>query len=288
MRKCYLGIDIGSISIKGVIIDENEKIIARSYLYINNSLIDSLKELINKLSEQINLSENQIVSIGTTGLARKLVGSMLGASVIKNEIIAHATGTLSIFPNVRTIFEIGGRDSKIILLDNKEIIDYEINTLCLFGVGSFLEREAMKLDLSIEEFGVLALNSQKVLDLTGINKRLLFNEFNSNDKIKAGYNKEDIIAGICNLVVDAYLNSVVKERKLKSPIVFQGGVSKNIGIIKAIEEAVGEEIMVDENSHLLAALGVAILAKESKKERTFSFDIENIKFIDKEMKKNLC
>ena len=93
-----------------------------------------------------------------------------------------------------------------------------------------------------------------------------------------GHKKEDIIAGLCKAVVNNYLNNVGKGKKIKSPIVFQGGVSKNIGVIKAFEELTGEKVIVDSNSHLMGALGVAILAKKSKKENEFSFDIEDVNF----------
>ena len=110
MKKVYLGIDIGSISTKGVIIDEDNKILASSYLYTEGSPITASKRVVRELKSKINLSEYKVVGVGTTGSARKLIGTILGANVIKNEITAHAIGTMSIYPEVRTIFEIGGQD----------------------------------------------------------------------------------------------------------------------------------------------------------------------------------
>ena len=231
MNECYLGVDIGSISTKGVIIDSNNKIIASSYLYTEGSPINAVKKLIHELKSQINLNKYMVVSVGTTGSARKLIGTILDASVVKNEITAHAVGTTSIYPNVRTIFEIGGQDSKIIILDNKIVIDYAMNTLCASGTGSFLSSQAKRL-----------------------------------------------VAGLCKSIVLNYLNNVGKGKKIKPPIVFQGGVSKNIGVVKAFENACGEDIIVDPNSHLMGALGVAILAKKSNIKKKFSFDIEDINF----------
>ena len=276
MKKCFLGVDIGSISTKGVIIDEFEKIIASCYLYTEGSPVNAVKRLISELKKQINLDEYEVVSVGTTGSARKLIGTILNASVIKNEITAHAVGTTSIIPDVRTIFEIGGQDSKIILLEDRIVTDYAMNTLCAAGTGSFLSSQAKRLGVSVEDFGSIALTSKNPTDIAA--RCTVFAESDLVHKAQMGHKKEDIIAGLCKAVVNNYLNNVGKGKKIKAPIVFQGGVSKNIGVIKAFEEATGEKIIVDPNSHLMGALGVAILAKKSKKENEFSFDIEDVNF----------
>ncbi len=286
MKKCYLGVDIGSISTKGVIIDENEKIIASHYLYTEGSPVLAVKRLMHELKSQIDLKKYKVVSVGTTGSARKLIGVILNASIVKNEITAHAVGTTSIIPDVRTIFEIGGQDSKIILLENKIVTDYAMNTLCAAGTGSFLSSQAKRLGVSVEDFGTIALSSKNPIDIAA--RCTVFAESDLVHKAQMGHKKEDIIAGLCKAVVCNYLNNVGKGKKIKSPIVFQGGVSKNIGVIKAFEEACGEKIIVDPNSHLMGALGVAILAKKSKKERDFSFDIENINFETKGINCHKC
>ena len=276
MNECYLGVDIGSISTKGVIIDSNNKIIASSYLYTEGSPINAVKKLIYELKNQINLNKYMVVSVGTTGSARKLIGTILDASVVKNEITAHAVGTTSIYPNVRTIFEIGGQDSKIIILDNKIVIDYAMNTLCAAGTGSFLSSQAKRLGIDVKDFGRIALTSKNPVDIAA--RCTVFAESDLVHKAQMGHKKEDIIAGLCKAVVSNYLNNVGKGKKIKPPIVFQGGVSKNIGVVKAFENACGEDIIVDPNSHLMGALGVAILAKKSNIKKNFSFDIENINF----------
>ena len=143
-KKAYLGIDIGSISTKGIIINENNKIIAKKYLYTEGNPIEAVKKLIKELKQQLNEDDYKVVSVGTTGSARKLIGVMLGASIIKNEITAHAIGTMSIIPDVHTIFEIGGQDSKIIIIDNNVVVDYAMNTLCAAGTGAFLSSQAKR------------------------------------------------------------------------------------------------------------------------------------------------
>ena len=276
MQKCYLGVDIGSISTKGVIIDENNHILANDYLNTEGNPITAVKKLILSLKEQLEHEKYKVVSVGTTGSARKLIGTILNASIIKNEITAHAIGTTSIIPDVKTIFEIGGQDSKIIILDNGIVTDYAMNTLCAAGTGSFLSSQSRRLGVEVEEFGSIALTSKNPTNIAA--RCTVFAESDLVHKAQIGHKKEDIIAGLCKAVATNYLNNVGKGKKIIAPIVFQGGVSKNIGVIKAFENLTGEKIIVDKNSHLMGALGAAILAKDSKDERKFSFDIEDIKF----------
>ena len=276
MKKAYLGIDIGSISTKGVIIDKDNNIIASEYLYTEGSPINAVKKLISILNKKFNKKEYKVVSIGTTGSARKLIGTMLGASVIKNEITAHAIGTTSIFPDVRTILEIGGQDSKIILLKNGIVTDYAMNTLCAAGTGSFLSSQAKRLGIEVEDFGSIALTSKNPASIAA--RCTVFAESDLVHKAQMGYKKEDIIAGLVKSVAVNYLNNVGKGKKIVGPIVFQGGVSKNIGVVKAFENLLNEKIYVDKNSEYLGALGVAILSKKSNKEKEFDFNIQNITF----------
>lgn len=286
MRKAYLGIDIGSISTKGVIIDEDNKILVSEYLYTEGNPIDAVKRLIKSLRKNFDNKKYKVVSVGTTGSARKLIGTILGASVIKNEITAHAIGTTSIIPDVNTIFEIGGQDSKIIILRDGVVVDYAMNTLCAAGTGSFLSSQSKRLGIDVKDFGDIALTSKNPTNIAA--RCTVFAESDLVHKAQIGHKKEDIIAGLCKSVAVNYLNNVGKGKKIIPPIVFQGGVSKNIGVIKAFEELTGEEIIVDENSHLMGALGVAILAKNSKKESIFDFNIENIKFETRGINCNRC
>ncbi len=275
MKKAYMGVDIGSISTKGIIIDEDNQILASEYIWTEGDPIGAVKRLVHTLKEQLNRRKYKVVGVGTTGSARKLIGVMLGANVVKNEITAHAIGTLSLYPDVHTIFEIGGQDSKIIIIDNGIVVDYAMNTLCAAGTGSFLSSQSRRLGLDVEEFGAMALKSKNPTNIAA--RCTVFAESDLVHKAQIGHKKEDIIAGLCKAVVNNYLNNVGKGKKIKPPIVFQGGVSKNVGVIKAFEEATGEKITVDANSHLMGALGVAILSKKEK-EINFNFDIEDITF----------
>ena len=272
---CYLGIDIGSISTKGVIIDDNNKIITSSYIWTEGNPVNSVKKLINILKN--NLDKKYLVKgIGTTGSARKLIGLLLDANVVKNEIMAHAIGTLSIYPDVKTILEIGGQDSKIILLNNGIITDYAMNTLCAAGTGSFLSSQAKRLNIDINDFGPLALKSNNPVKIAA--RCTVFAESDLIHKAQVGYKKEDIVAGLCKSIVLNYLNNVGKGKKIKSPVIFQGGVSKNLGVLKYFKEILNTDVIVDPNSHLMGALGIAILSKKNSSNKIYDLNIQDVSF----------
>ena len=272
---CYLGIDIGSISTKGVIIDDFNNIISSSYIWTEGNPKLAVENLINNLKKE--LPNGYIVKgIGTTGSARKLIGMMLDANIVKNEITAHAIGTLSKHPAVRTILEIGGQDSKIILINNGIIVDYAMNTLCAAGTGAFLSSQAKRLSIPIEEFGSIALKSTNPTKIAA--RCTVFAESDLVHKIQAGYSKEDIVAGLCKSIVLNYLNNVGKGKKIKGPIVFQGGVSKNIGVLKYFKEILNEDVIVDKDGHLMGALGIAILSRQNKTDKIYDLKVNDIKF----------
>lgn len=283
MRKAYLGIDIGSISTKGVIIDGKNKIINSCYLWTEGNPINAVKRVLKELLSDIE--GYKIVGVGTTGSARKLIGSILDASIVKNEITSHAIGTSTFEPDARTIIEIGGQDSKIILLDDGIVTDYAMNTLCAAGTGSFLSSQANRLGVKVEEFGDIALKSKNPALLAA--RCTVFAESDLVHKAQIGYSKEDIIAGLCNSVALNYLNNVAKGKKIEEPIVFQGGVSKNIGVKKAFEKILNKDIKVLENGHLMGAIGVAILSREEK-EREYNFDLSDFSFETTSVNCNRC
>ncbi len=272
---CYLGIDIGSISTKGVLIDDNDKIISSLYIWTEGNPINSVKKLISELRKSIP-SGYVVRGIGTTGSARKLIGLMVDANVVKNEITAHAVGTMSVNPDVRTILEIGGQDSKIILIRDGVIVDYAMNTLCAAGTGSFLSSQAKRLDIPIEEFGDMALKSKSPAKIAA--RCTVFAESDLIHKAQVGYSKEDIVAGLCKSIVLNYLNNVGKGKKIMEPVVFQGGVSKNKGVLKYFRDVLGCDVTVDKNSHLMGALGIAILSRKHSDGREYNLDIKDVEF----------
>lgn len=279
MKNYYLGIDIGSISTKGVIIDENDNIVESSYIWTEGNPINATKKLIENLKSK----DYRIKGIGTTGSARNLIGLLLNANIVKNEITAHAVGTLKKYPEVKTILEIGGQDSKIILLHNGIITDYSMNTLCAAGTGAFLSSQAKRLGIEVEEFGnIFSDNPVKIAA-----RCTVFAESDLVHKAQLGYKKEDIVAGLCKSIVLNYLNNVGKGKKIESPIVFQGGVSKNKGVVKYFKEVLKKDIIVDDDGHLMGAYGIAILSK-NKNNKIYDLNIKNIKFDTKGEECSLC
>ena len=274
INKAYLGIDIGSISTKGVIIDKYNNILTSAYIWTEADPIKAVKKLLQILKK--NIPKNyKVVSVGTTGSARRLIGIMTNANIIKNEITAHAIGTLSKYKDVKTIFEIGGQDSKIILINEGIVTDYAMNTLCAAGTGAFLSSQAKRLNIDVKDVGKIALTSKNPTKIAA--RCTVFAESDLIHKAQIGHKKEDIIAGLCESIVNNYLNNVAKGKKIIPPIIFQGGVSKNIGVVKAFERITKQKIIIDENGHLMGALGVAILSKKEK-EKKFDFDILDLNF----------
>lgn len=285
MQKAYLGVDIGSISTKGVVIDKDNNILADSYLWTEGNPIQAVKKVLAELCEKMPKGY-AVVNVGTTGSARRLIGAALSAKVVKNEITTHAVGTLAIRPDVKTILEIGGQDSKIILINNGVVMDYAMNTLCAAGTGSFLSSQARRLNLDISDFAELALTSTNPAKIAA--RCTVFAESDLVHKAQIGYTKADIVAGLCRAIVLNYLNNVGKGKQIKEPIMFQGGVSKNIAVVREFEKELGMPVYVDPNGHLMGALGAAVLCKDEKEEIVFDFNLANVLFETKGVECETC
>jgi predicted CoA-substrate-specific enzyme activase len=275
MPKGYLGVDIGSISTKGAIIDDKGSVLAAEYLWTEGNPIRAVRRLLAELEQQMS-DDVEVVAVGTTGSARELVGAMLEAQTVKNEITAHAMGTLSRHPDVATILEIGGQDSKIILIRDGVPVDYAMNTLCAAGTGAFLTAQAKRLEIPVEEFGDRALHSKRPTRIAG--RCTVFAESDLVHKAQVGHPVNDIIAGLCAAIVENYLNNVGKGKEIRTPVVFQGGVSKNVGVVKAFSDALDTEVLVDDEGHLMGAIGAALLAQAERVEAPFSFAVQETDF----------
>ncbi len=282
----FLGIDVGSISTKGVVTNAHNDILCSEYIWTEGDPIGAVKRLLRSLEARFDAERYRIVATGATGSARKLVGSIVGATIVKNEITAHAVGTISKHPEVRTILEIGGQDSKIILIENGVAVDYAMNTLCAAGTGAFLSSQARRLGIEVEEIGDYALRSKHPTPIAA--RCTVFAESDLVHKIQMGHPREDIIAGVCQAVAANYLNNVGKGKKIAGPIVFQGGVSKNRGVVAAFERALDQPIIVDEIGHLMGALGMAILARRAEARSPFDFRIEDMEFHTREVSCGRC
>ncbi|MBP2031807.1 putative CoA-substrate-specific enzyme activase [Clostridium algifaecis] len=254
----YMGIDVGSVSTDIVIVDENIKLLESIYLRTKGRPINAIQEGFGLL---YNKYKNiHINGVGTTGSGRKIAASIIGADIIKNEITTHAIAALNVNKNVRTIIEIGGQDSKIILLNNGIVTDFAMNTVCAAGTGSFLDRQAERLDIPIEEFGSYALKAHSSVRIAG--RCAVFAESDMIHKQQLGYTDTDIIKGLCDALVRNYLSNVGKGKDIKKDIFFQGGVAANIGMKVSFENILGCNIIIPPNYKVMGAVGAAILSKE--------------------------
>lgn len=266
--KTYLGIDVGSLTCKFVLINEKGEIIFSSYFRTEGSPIQAVQKGLKELSSEIS-QDIEITGVGTTGSARYLAGVITGADLIKNEITAHARGTTFFIPDVKTIIEIGGQDSKVIILENGVAVDFAMNLLCAAGTGSFLDAQAFRLDVPIEHFGELALKSKSP---TAIGSRCtIFAESDMIHKQQIGHKIEDIVAGLCKGLARNFLSNVAKGKNIKPPIVFLGGVSENVGMRKAFGEELSQKIIIPEYNTVMGAFGVALLVK--------NLDLQKSKFL---------
>ncbi|KAB2877974.1 hypothetical protein F9K33_14895 [bacterium] len=263
--KAYLGIDIGSVSTNLVVIDEDNNIIKEIYVYTQARPIEivnqGLKDIHSELGDRIS-----VAGIGTTGSGRELIGELIGADTIKDEITAHKTGAMYISEKliqakVDTIFEIGGQDSKFISIQDNIVVDFAMNEACAAGTGSFLEEQAEKLGINIKgEFSKLALSSPSPIKLG--ERCTVFMEKDINSFLQIGASKQDIVAGLAYSIVLNYLNRVVRSRKIGDTIYFQGGTAYNDSVAAAFSIVLGKKIIVPPHNGVVGAIGAAILAKE--------------------------
>ncbi|MDF2523643.1 MAG: 2-hydroxyglutaryl-CoA dehydratase, partial [Clostridiales bacterium] len=255
----YLGIDVGSVSTNLVVIDEGGNIIEKLYLRTEGQPINAMRNGMRLLTEKLD-EDISINGVGTTGSGRQLASVIIGADVVKNEITTHAVAAQKLVPGVRTIFEIGGQDSKIIILRNGVVYDFAMNTVCAAGTGSFLDRQASRLNIPIEEFGGYALQSSSPVRIAG--RCAVFAESDMIHKQQTGHSTEDIVNGLCEALVRNYLNNLGKGKAIEDQIVFQGGVAANVGIVAAFERAIGKKIIIPKYHDVMGAYGAALIAMD--------------------------
>ena len=255
----YLGIDVGSVTTKLAVLDKNGYLVTYSYLLTQGKPIDmvqyGLKQIKQQLPEDIDSR-----GVATTGSARYLAGVIVGADLVKNEITSHAVAALQYVPEAQTVIEIGGQDSKIIIIRDGIVTDFGMNTVCAAGTGSFLDHQAQRLNMSIEEFSQRALNSQTPVRIAG--RCTVFAESDMVHKQQMGHKIEDILYGLCQALVRNYLNNVGLGKDIRPPIVFQGGVAFNQAIVKALREELNVDVIVPPHHEIMGAIGAALLVHE--------------------------
>lgn len=256
-EQLYLGVDVGSVSTNFVLIDRRQQGVYSSYLRTLGQPIAVLKDGLRQLNPCPGGGE--IAGVGVTGSGRDLAAVLLGADVVKNEITAHAVAASRFCPGVNTVLEIGGQDSKLIILRRGVVVDFAMNSVCAAGTGSFLDQQAARLGIPIEEFGGLALQGKNPVRIAG--RCSVFAESDMVHKQQLGNSLPDIIAGLCDALVRNYLNNLAKGKEIREPVVFQGGVAANPGIKGAFERALGLKVTVPEQYGVMGAFGAALLAQ---------------------------
>lgn len=285
----YMGIDVGSVSTDVVLLDKGLNVVEEIYLKTQGSPIQSVYEAMKIVRDKYD--SKQISGVGTTGSGRMIAAAITGADVIKNEITTHAIAASHTDPDVKTILEIGGQDSKIIILRDGIISDFAMNTVCAAGTGSFLDRQAERLGIEIDDLGKLALKSEVQVRIAG--RCAVFAESDIIHKQQLGYSKEDLIAGLCQALARNFLSNLGKGKEIQDKIYFQGGVAANLGIKKAFEDLLQKEVIVPEHFKVMGSVGAAILAKEAVEKNggmtSFKgFDILNAKTHAKSFECNDC
>jgi len=256
----YLGIDVGSVTTKLAVIDEREELVTALYVPTQGKPIPVVQQGLRDIERKLP-SGARMRGVATTGSARYLAGVIVGADLVKNEITSHAVAALHYIPQARTIIEIGGQDSKIILIQDGVVTDFGMNTVCAAGTGSFLDHQAQRLSMSIEEFSRRALVSQTPVRIAG--RCTVFAESDMVHKQQMGHRVEDIVYGLCQALVRNYLNNVGLGKQIEPPIIFQGGVAFNQGIVRAFREELKTEIIVPPNHEVMGSIGAALLVKEA-------------------------
>jgi predicted CoA-substrate-specific enzyme activase len=257
----YLGIDVGSISTNVVVIDPAATVLFSAYRRVEGHPIRSVQQAILELKAAVGDSV-EVAGVCTTGSARTLIGAVVGADVVKNEISTHARAAVHLHPEVRTIFEIGGQDSKVTLVRDGVVVDFAMNLICAAGTGSFLDSQAKRLNLSIEELSERALLSRDPTAIAG--RCTVFAESDMIHKQQSGHPQHDIVMGLCHAMVRNFLGNVCAGKEIKPPIVLQGGVSANLGIRRAFNEVLNTEVIIPRHHMVMGAYGAALMAARAQ------------------------
>jgi len=258
--RVYLGIDIGSTTTKYALVNEQLDIVHKSYVPTQGKPIEVTQRLLRYLRDDMG-KKIEIAGTATTGSGRNVVGDFLNVDLIIDEITAHARGAVEIDPEVDTIFEIGGQDSKYIYIANTYPLDFDMNKVCAAGTGSFLHELASKYGINIVgEFQEIALSSETPVRLA--ERCTVFMESDLVSYHQKGVKQRDLMAGLCYAIVHNYLNRVVEKRKIGKKIMFLGGPSLNKGVVAAFENVLGREILLPAHREVLGAYGAAVTVRE--------------------------
>jgi len=248
------GIDIGSITTKAAIIEDGH-IIGTNVAFTGYNATLAGKTIFESLLDDLSLDVSSIEKIISTGYGRN---SVKFADKSMTEIICHGAGAHFLNPDVRTIVDIGGQDSKALVVDaDGKVKDFVMNDKCAAGTGRFLEVMARALEVNLDDFGALSLHSESPSKISSI--CTVFAESEVISLISKGEVRENIIAGIHDSVASRVF-AMAQRIGLTSPVMMTGGVAKNIGVVKALEKKMGEPIEVNEYAQVNGAIGAAVIA----------------------------
>jgi predicted CoA-substrate-specific enzyme activase len=265
-NKCFIGFDIGSVSINTVIIDENHNITDEYYDYIHGRPFNVLKDRLSFILQKY--PSEKIEGIAITGAGGNLASELIGG-VFVNEIIAQATSTGTMYPEARTVIEIGGEDSKLIILEkdpkngHSSLVDFEMNSICAAGTGSFLDQQARRIGVPIEnEFGEMSLKSVDPPRIAG-----RCSVFAKSDMIhlqQIATPLHDIVAGLCFALARNFRSNLARSKEIKKPVIFSGGVAANTGMVRAFREVLNlteSELIISPHHASMGAIGAVFYAR---------------------------
>ncbi|MBN2413824.1 hypothetical protein JXQ31_19275 [candidate division KSB1 bacterium] len=294
--RAYLGLDVGSVSTNLVLLDEDGFVLDEIYTRTEGKPVQVIEREFNKWRDKWGAAV-EIIGVGSTGSGRELIGELVGADAVHDEITAHKIGACTLAERlfnekVDTIFEIGGQDSKYISIEDGIVVDFTMNEACAAGTGSFLEEQALKMGISIkDEFAGLAFSSARPIKMG--ERCTVFMEKDVTALLQQGHRKSDIAAGLAYAVVHNYINRVVRGRKIGDKIYFQGGTAYNRAVASAFATVLGKEIIVPPHNGVIGAIGAALLAKEkiellNVSTRFRGFDLSKVKFSMRNITCNGC
>jgi len=256
-RPLFAGIDIGSLSTDVVLLDAGGGVAGSAVVATGASTRKACAEALARALAGAGGGEADIAFAVATGYGRESVSS---AGLRVTEITCHARGARHLFPEARTVFDIGGQDSKVIRLSpDGKVIDFAMNDKCAAGTGRFLEVMARALEMDLEEMGPRSLRSKKALAVSSM--CTVFAESEVISLIASGAAPEDIARGIHAAVADR-IAALAERTGIVPPAVMTGGVAKNPGARKALEDRFGLSLLVPVEPQTAGALGAALIARE--------------------------
>ncbi len=255
--KYFGGVDVGSTQTKAVILDEEGKFVGRALLDMETSMVTIAQDAFNAALADAGLTEDQVVRIASTGYGRYNVS--FGHQQV-TEISCHARGAVFLFPGTRLVIDIGGQDTKAIAVKpDGQVLDFTMNDKCAAGTGRFLGAASYALEMKLGDLGPLALKSKNPVRIT--TTCTVFAESEIISHLAKGILPEDVLMGVHQAITSRCV-SLARRVGIHPEITFTGGVSRNIAMVKLIEESVGMPLNVSPEAHFCGALGAALMARD--------------------------